>query len=175
VGGVKVMTSSWRRIDDNAIPARAKITGSYVNTALSVGDAHAAGFDDCLLLTQDGHVSEGSSANLFMVRDGVLITPPVTENILEGITRQAVMTLARDIGVSVVERVIDRTELYVADEVFLAGTGVQVVPVVEIDRRAVADGSPGPLTRRLQHDYFEAVRGRLPRYREWLTPVELGR
>lgn len=169
--GIRVVTSSWRRIDDNAIPARAKVTGSYVNTALAVSDAHAAGFDDCIFLNSDGHVSEGSAANLFMVRDGQLITPPITDNLLEGITRESLMALAVDHGLAVSERHIDRSELYVADEVFLAGTGVQVVPVVEIDNRLVAGGNEGPITKMLKSAYLLAARGNDPAHRTWVTPV----
>lgn len=170
--GIRVLTSSWRRIDDNAIPARAKVTGSYMNTALAVSDAHAAGFDDCIFLNPDGHVSEGSAANLFMVRGGVLITPPITDNLLEGITRETLMILASDRDLTVAERHIDRSELYIADEVFLAGTGVQVVPVVEIDNRLVGSGDEGPYTRSLKAAYLAAARGEDPQHRQWLTPVE---
>lgn len=169
--GIRVMTSAWRRIDDNAIPARAKVTGSYINTALAVSDAHAAGFDDCIFLNADGHVSEGSAANLFIVRQGTVITPPITDNLLEGITRESLMTLARDHNMPVVERHVDRSELYVADEVFLAGTGVQVVPVVEIDGRAVGTGIEGPITESLKQFYLGAARGDMAAYRHWLTSV----
>jgi branched-chain amino acid aminotransferase len=171
-GGIRAQVSSWRRSDDNAIPARGKITGAYVNGALAKSEAQLNGFDEAIVLTSDGHVSEGSAENLFIVKDGVLITPPVTDNILEGITRRRLMELARDeFGATVVERSIDRTELYNADEVFLCGTGAQISPVIEIDRRAVGAGRPGPLTRDLSRTYFDAVRGRNPAYRDWLTPV----
>jgi branched-chain amino acid aminotransferase len=171
-GGIRAQTSSWRRTDDNTIPARGKITGAYVNGAFAKSEAQMNGFDEAIVLTADGHVSEGSAENLFMVRDGQLITPPVTDNILEGITRRAIMRLARDeLGVETVERSIDRTELYVADEVFLCGTGAQISPVVEIDRRRIGTGRPGNIGRRLSQTYFDAVRGRLEAYRDWLTPV----
>ena len=153
--GIRAQVSTWRRTDDNAIPARSKITGSYVNGALN----------------QDGHVSEGSAENLFIVRDGTLITPPASDNILEGITRDHLMNLAGDLGVPVRERSIDRTELYLADEVFLCGTGAQLAPVVEVDRRPVGTGKVGPITHRLHELYFDAVRGRSDAYRDWLTPV----
>ncbi len=167
--------SSWRRIDDNAIPARSKITGAYVNAALAKTEAMEAGYDEAIVLTQDGHVAEGSAENLFLVRDGKLVTPPVTDNILEGIVRRSVMQLARDeFGVETVERSIDRTELYIADEAFLCGTGVQIVPVVEIDRRPVGGGKIGSITRRLSETYFAAVRGDVAKYRSWLTPVYEG-
>ncbi len=170
--GLSVQVSSWRRISDNAIPARSKVTGAYINSALAVDDALEAGFDEAIFLTADGHVSEGSSCNVFLVRDGKLITPPVTADILEGITRLAVMQVARDtLGLEVVERDVDRTELYVADEIFFCGTGVQVSPVTKVDGRAVGIGRPGDLTTRLQQAYFEAARGSDPRYADWLTPV----
>lgn len=170
-GGVRAQVSTWRRTDDNAIPARGKITGAYVNGAFAKSEAQLNGYDEAIVLTQDGHVSEGSAENLFIVRDGVLITPPVTDNILEGITRRRLMAMAQDLGIGVIERSIDRTELYSADEVFLCGTGAQLSPVIEIDRRPIAAGRPGPITRRLSDGYFDAVRGRLDAHRDWLTPV----
>jgi branched-chain amino acid aminotransferase len=170
--GIRCMTSSWRRVSDSAIPARAKITGAYVNSALAKSEALENGFDEAVMLTQDGHVSEGSAENLFMVRDGVFVTPSVTEEILEGITRGLLIGLIRDeLGMEVVERSIDRTELYTCDELFLCGTGAQVSAVAEVDRRTIGSGSVGPLTRRLQEIYFRAVRGDETRYRDWLMPV----
>jgi branched-chain amino acid aminotransferase len=171
-GGIRAQVSSWRRTDDNAIPARGKITGAYVNGALAKSEAQLNGFDEAIVLTADGHVSEGSAENLFIVKDGVLITPPVTDNILEGITRRRLMEIAGGpLGLPMVERSIDRTELYTADEVFLCGTGAQISPVIEIDRRTVGSGRPGPISRQLSRTYFDAVRGTLPEYRDWLTPV----
>ncbi len=171
-GGIRAQVSTWRRTDDNAIPARGKITGAYVNGALAKSEAQMNGFDEAIVLTADGHVSEGSAENLFMVRHGVLVTPPVTDNILEGITRRRLIEMARDdLSLEVVERQIDRTELYSAQEVFLCGTGAQVSPVIEIDRRPVGGGRPGPIARALSQRYFDAVRGRLDAYRGWLTPV----
>jgi branched-chain amino acid aminotransferase len=171
-GGIRAQVSSWRRTDDNAIPARGKITGAYVNGALAKSEAQLNGFDEAIVLAADGHVSEGSAENLFMVREGTLITPPVTDNILEGITRGRLMEVARDdLGIPVDERGIDRTELYVADEVFLCGTGAQISPVIEIDRRSIGSGRPGPVTKELSRIYFDAVRGRLPAYRGWVTPI----
>ncbi len=170
--GVHAQVSTWRRTDDNAIPARSKITGAYINGALAKSEAQLNGFDEAIVLAQDGHVSEGSAENLFIVRGGRLITPPVTDNILEGITRGRIMEMARErLEIPVEERSIDRTELYAADEVFLCGTGAQLSPVVEIDRRPIADGRPGPITRQLHDLYFAAVRGRVDAYRDWLTPV----
>jgi branched-chain amino acid aminotransferase len=171
-GGVRAQVSSWRRTDDNAIPARGKITGAYVNGALAKSEAQLNGFDEAIVLTQDGHVSEGSAENLFIMRGGKLITPPVTDNILEGITRKRLMAVARErLEISVEERQIDRTELYMADEVFLCGTGAQISPVVEIDRRPIGNGRPGPISRQMHDLYFDAVRGRVDAYRDWLTPV----
>jgi branched-chain amino acid aminotransferase len=171
-GGIRAQVSTWRRTDDNAIPARGKITGAYVNGALAKSEAQLNGYDEAIVLTQDGHVSEGSAENLFIVKGGKLITPPVTDNILEGITRRRLMAVARErLEVPVEERQIDRTELYNADEVFLCGTGAQLSPVVEIDRRAIAGGRPGPITRQLHDIYFDSVRGRVDTYRDWLTPV----
>jgi branched-chain amino acid aminotransferase len=169
--GISCGVSSWRRVDDNAIPARSKITGSYVNAALAKTEAQEAGFDEAIVLTNDGHVSEGSAENLFMVRDGTLITPPVTDNILEGIVRQSLMRIAGDLGIPLEVRSIDRTELYIADEIFLCGTGAQLSPVTSVDHRMVGTGSVGRITQQLSRIYFDAVRGNGDRYREWLTPI----
>ncbi|MBM4420568.1 MAG: branched-chain amino acid transaminase [Chloroflexi bacterium] len=169
--GLKVGVSSWRRVDDNAIPARAKITGSYINAAFATTDAHDSGYDEAIVLTQDGHVSEGSAENLFMVRDGRLVTPAGTDNILEGITRGAVLSIARDEGIPIEVRSIDRTELYICEELFLTGTGAQISPVTSVDHRAVGDGVTGPITAKIKDVYFRAVKGMLPRYRSWVTPV----
>jgi branched-chain amino acid aminotransferase len=170
--GIRCMVSSWRRVSDLAMPARAKITGAYVNSALAKSEALENGYDEAIVLTADGHVSEGSAENLFILKDGVFATPPVTDDILEGITRKLVMGLIRDeLNMTVVERGIDRTELYVCDELFLCGTGAQVSPVIEVDRRKVADGRVGEFTQELQQIYFGAVRGDNPKYREWSLPV----
>jgi branched-chain amino acid aminotransferase len=169
--GISCGVSSWRRVDDNAIPARAKITGSYVNAALAKTEAQEAGYDEAIVLTNDGHVSEGSAENLFMVRNGVLITPPVTDNILEGIVRQSLMRIAVDLKIPVEVRSIDRTELYIADELFLCGTGAQLAPVTSVDHRGVGEGLTGPITQQLSRVYFDAVRGKGDRYAEWLTPI----
>ncbi len=171
-GGIRAQVSTWRRTDDNAIPARGKITGAYVNGALAKSEAQLNGYDEAIVLTADGHVSEGSAENLFLVKNGALITPAVTDNILEGITRRRLIEIGREkLGVDVIERSIDRTELYSADEVFLCGIGAQISPVIEIDRRTIGSGRPGDVTRQLSRTYFDAVRGRLPAYRDWLTPV----
>jgi branched-chain amino acid aminotransferase len=170
--GIRCMVSSWRRIDDNAAPPRSKITGIYVNSALAKTEAMENGYDEAIMLTHDGHVCEGSAENIFIVRDGRVITPPTSDNILEGLTRLGMMELFRkELDMEVVERSIDRSELYIADEIFLCGTGAQISPVVEVDHRAIGDGSVGPVVARLQKLYFEIVRGRNPKYRDWLTPV----
>ena len=169
--GISCGVSSWRRVDDNATPARSKITGSYVNAALAKTEAQEAGYDEAIVLTNEGHVSEGSAENLFMVRGGTLITPPVSDNILEGIVRACMMRIAGDLGVPVEVRSIDRTELYVADELFLCGTGAQLSPVTSVDHRKIADGATGAITQRLSRVYFDAVRGNGDRYKEWVTPV----
>jgi branched-chain amino acid aminotransferase len=169
--GVRVMSSSWRRNADEALPARGKLVGGYVNMAFQKSEAELNGFDEALVMTPDGHASEGSAANLFVVRDGVLLTPPVSDDILEGVTRKAILQLAVDLGIPTEVRSIDRSELYVCDEMFFVGTGVQVSPVIEIDHRTVGTGAMGAITRRISERYFAAVRGTLPEYRDWLTPV----
>jgi branched-chain amino acid aminotransferase len=172
--GLRCCVSSWRRTPDTAIPARGKLTGSYINTALAVDEAQRAGYDDAIFLTQDGHVSEASAANIFLLRKGGLVTPPVTADILEGITRDAVMELAeKELGMPVMPRDVDRTELYAADEVFLTGTGYQIAPVVEIDGRPIGTGEMGPVAARLQELYFEAARGDNPDYGHWTVAVEV--
>ncbi len=170
--GVRVMTSSWRRNADEALPARGKIVGGYVNMAFQKTEAELNGFDEAIVLTAGGHVNEASAANVFMVRDGVALTPPVSDDLLEGVTRKAIMELLTNEGIPVVERSIDRSELYVADEAFLCGTGVQVSPIIEIDHRPVGSGGIGPIGRLVRDRYFDAVRGRLPEYAHWLTPIE---
>ena len=171
--GLRCGVSSWRRIDDNAIPARAKICGAYVNSAFAKSEAMQNGYDEAIMLTHEGTVSEGSAENIFLLIDGELITPPASENILLGITRDTVMELAaREFHLPVVERVIDRTELYGADEVILVGTGAQIAPVINIDHRPVGTGAIGPFGRKLQSLYNDIVRGNVEKYREqWCVPV----
>lgn len=168
-----VTISSWRRIDDNVIPARGKIAGAYANSALIKTDANRAGFDEALVLDHNGHVSEGSAMNIFMVRDGVLITPPVTDNILEGITRRSIIELARkELGIEVVERSIDRTEVFIADEMFMTGTAAQVVAVTKIDHRPVGIGTMGPVTSKLRTLFDDVVRAKHPKYQDWNVLVK---
>ncbi|MFN3742919.1 MAG: branched-chain amino acid transaminase [Anaerolineales bacterium] len=165
-----VTFSSWRRIDDNTIPARGKVSGAYANSALIKTDAVRAGFDEALVLDQNGHVSEGSAMNIFMVRDGALITPPVTDNILEGITRRSIIELARqELGLTVIERSIDRTEVFICEEFFMTGTAAQVVAVTRVDHRPIGNGEMGPITARLREMFEEVVRGRNPKYAHWLV------
>ncbi len=169
---LKVGVSSWKRTDDNMIPARAKITGAYVNSAFAKSEALQNGFDEAIMLTAEGHVSEGSAENLFMFRKGTWITPPVTENILEGITRDTIMTLLREeLGQPVIERPIDRTELYGADELFLCGTGAQIAPVGSVDHRPIGTGAVGAITGQVQRLYFDVVRGNVARYDHWCSPA----
>lgn len=170
--GLHVGFSAWRRVDDNAIPARGKIAGAYANSSLIKSDALLAGYDEALVLTQDGHLSESSAANVLLVRRGQLITPPVSADLLEGITRRTVLQLAQEeLGLTVVERQIDRSEIYLADELLLCGTGVQIAAVTRVEHRRIGSGDMGSITRRLRDLYFDVVTGRVPRYRHWLTPV----
>ena len=170
--GLRCGVSSWRRVDDNMIPARAKIAGAYVNSAFAKTEALQNGFDEAIMLTAEGHVSEGSAENIFLRFGDELVTPPPSENILLGVTRDTIMRLAqRELGHVVRERVVDRTELYIADEVFLTGTGAQLAPVIEIDHRPVGNGKIGQMTAELVQMYHEVVRGQRADYRDWLTPV----
>ena len=169
---IDVCISSWRRVREVAMPARAKATGGYLNSALARREAMDNGYAEAIFLAEDGQVSEGSAEHVFIVRDGALISPPSTADNLDGITRQSLMTLAKeDLGIPFVERPIGRTELYVADEVFLCGTGAEVTPVRSVDRRAVGDGEIGPVTRALSQRFEAVVRGRVPERMHWLTPV----
>lgn len=167
-----VTFSSWRRLDDNMVPARGKVGGAYANSALIKTDAVRAGFDEALVLTQEGHVSEGSAMNIFMMRDGELITPSITENILEGITRRTAIELARaELGLTIIERPIDRTEIYMSEELFMTGTAAQIVAVTQVDYRPIGTGKMGPITAKLRELYAQVVRGRIPKYHHWNTPV----
>jgi branched-chain amino acid aminotransferase len=170
--GAHVCVSSWQRVDDNATPARAKITGAYINSAFCKTDAMLAGYDEALVLSHAGHISEGSAENFYMVRNGELVTPPVTSNILEGITRETVMILAREeMGLRTIQRSIDRSEIYICEEAFLCGTGVQVAAITHVEHRPIGTGSIGPVVSRLREIYFEVVRGKHPSYHHWCTPV----
>ena len=167
---LRCCTSSWRRVDDPMIPARLKICGIYVNSILAKTEATLAGYDEAIILNHDGHVCEGSGENLFLVSGGKLHTPSLEDNVLPGITRDTVIQLAQsELGLEVVERTIDRSELYLADEVFLTGTAAHLTPVIELDHRPIADGSSGPISTRLQEMYFAIVVGRNPKYIHWCT------
>lgn len=170
--GLDVAVASWRRLSDNAIPTRTKSTGGYINSALAASEVKQNGFDDAVFLREDGTVAEGSGMNLFMVIDNKVITPPRSADILVGITRNSVIEIAaEEFGFEVIERPIARTELYVADEVFLTGTAAQVAPVRSVDRRIIGEGKPGPVAMKLQEFYFRVVQGKVPKYRHWCTPV----
>ena len=169
--GLKAAVSSWFRVPDNAIPGRGKLSGSYINSALAKDEVEEKGFDEAILLNTVGKVSEASGCNLFIVRDGVLITTPVTGDILEGITRRSLLRFAADEAIPTEQRDIDRSELYLAEEAFFCGTGVQISPIASIDGRPIGDGRAGPITTRLRDLFFDTVRGRSPRYADWITPV----
>jgi len=170
--GANVCVSSWRRIYDTSLPARAKCTGAYINSAFCKSEAEMNGFDEAIVLTRGGSVSEGSAENLFLVRNGVLITPSVTSDILEGITRATLIQLAREeLQIGVEERTVDRTELYVCEEAFFCGTGVQIAAIASIDNRPVGEGRIGPITKALRDRYFDIVRGKVPKYEGWCTPI----
>lgn len=170
--GARVGFSSWRRINDNTIPARGKFTGAYINSAFIKTEAMLNGFDEALVIDQQGHVVEGSAENIFIVRQGKLITPPVNADILEGITRRTVMhLLQQEMGLEVVERPIDRTELYICDEAFFCGSGVQIVPIVEVDHLPVGTGKMGPIVEEVRDLYFRVVRRQHPSYENWTLPI----
>ena len=170
-----VTISSWRRVDDNVIPARGKVAGAYANSALIKTDANRSGFDEALVLDNNGHISEGSAMNIFMLRDGILVTPPVTDNILEGITRKSVIELARkELGLTVIERSIDRTEVYICEEMFMTGTAAQITAVTRVDHRPIGNGVMGPITAKLRVLYEDILRGRNKQYEHWNVPVTNG-
>ncbi len=170
--GLSVCVSNWNRLDDNTIPPRGKISGAYVNTGLIKTDALKAGFDDALVLSKDGYITEGSAMNVYLIENGQLITSRTTDNILVGITRNTIKEIAeKEFAVKVLEKAINRTELYMADEAFFCGTGAQVSPITSIDHRLIGDGKPGPLTRKIQDLYFDIVKGKIKKYKHWCTPV----
>lgn len=169
--GLKLCVSSWRRTSDNAIPPRAKVSGAYANSALIKTDAHEAGFDDAVVLSESGQVTEGSAMNIFLVINGTLVTSSTTDDILVGVTRNTVIELAHELGIPVKERSIDRTELYAAEEAFCCGTGAQIVPVESIDHRMVGDGKIGNITKQIQELYFNVVKGKVDKFKKWCLPV----
>lgn len=170
--GLHACISNWRRVEDNAIPARCKIVGAYSNSALTKADAVLAGFDEAIVLSESGSVSEGSAMNVFMVKKGQLITPSGTENILEGITRNIIMKIAEtDLKIQTICRTVDRSEIYLADELFFSGTGAQVKPILSVDKRQIGDGKPGPITTKIMEQYYAMCQGKIEKYKDWLTPV----
>ena len=167
-----VTISSWRRVDDNVIPARGKISGAYANSAFIKTDAVRSGFDEALVLNHDGHISEGSAMNTFFLRDGVIATPPVSDNILEGITRRSVIELIREeLGMEVIERPVDRSEVYLCDELFMTGTAAQITAVTKVDHRPIGSGEMGPVTANLRQMFDDVVRSKTAEYRHWTHPV----
>lgn len=168
---LRLCVSNWRRTSDNSIPPRAKISGAYANASLINTDAHASGFDDAVVLSENGQVAEGSAMNIFLVMNGTLVTSNTTDDILVGVTRNTVIELAKELGIPVKERAIDRTELYIADEVFCCGTGAQVVPVESIDNRIIGDGKTGEITKKIQQLYYDVVRGKVEKFKGWCLPI----
>ena len=169
--GIRAKVSSFTRMHVNVQMVRAKISGQYVNSFLATREAALSGYEEAILLDTEGYVAEGAGENLFIVKNGVLQTPPLSSAVLAGITRDSVLTIARDLGVPVKEEKFTRDTMYLADELFMTGTAAEVTPVREVDNRRIGTGSPGPVTRRIQEQYFRAVRGEEPRYRDWLTPL----
>jgi branched-chain amino acid aminotransferase len=171
--GPKVIVSSWTRISDNAIPSRGKITGAYINSSFAKDEAEEVGADEAIMLSAEGKVAEGSGCNLFIVRDGVLITPPITGDVLEGITRRSLLKVAEDLGIATEQRPIDRSELYIVDEAFFCGTGVQIARIDTIDGRQIGAPGEAPIAKRLSEIFFDTVRGRSDTYADWITRVEI--
>jgi branched-chain amino acid aminotransferase len=171
--GIRAKVSSWRRISGDSLIPHAKASGQYLNSVLAKIETAKAGYDEAILLDDIGHVCEGSGENIFVIRDGVLITPPPTAAILDGINRRSIVQIAGDLGYEVIERDVDRGELYLADELFLTGTAAELVPVREVDDHAIGDGRPGEITRKLQSVFDDALHGRAQQYREWLDVVKV--
>ncbi|HEX9717350.1 MAG TPA: branched-chain amino acid transaminase [Actinomycetota bacterium] len=169
--GVRVKISSWKRNDQNSLPAAAKATGQYINGVLAKVESLKAGYDEAIMLNQQGFITDGSGENVFVVRHGVLCTPPISAGCLDGITRSTVMTLARDLGYEVREENLVRTDLYNADEAFFTGTAAEVTPIREVDDRTVGEGTRGPVTKEIQGTFFAATKGEMERYASWLAPV----
>ena len=170
--GQRAIVSTWTRVPDTAIPSRGKISGAYANSAFAKDEAEEKGGDEAIMLNFAGKVAEGSGCNLFIVRNGVLITAPVTSDILEGITRRSILAMAADAGIQIEVREIDRTEIYIADEAFFCGTGVQIAWINTVDGRTVGTGEMGPITSQVRSLFFDVVRGRNSTYADWLTCVK---
>ena len=169
--GVNLCISSWTRNLDNAIPSRAKVNGGYANASLMKNEALLNGYDDAITLDTQGHVTEGTVSNIFIVRNGTLITPGASADILEGITRDSILTLAREVNIPIEQRAIDRTELYIADEAFLSGSSARVIPILSIDKRKIADGTAGPITKKLAEQYESIQKGNTPNHADWLVSI----
>lgn len=169
--GVRVKVVSWRRVPGFSMPVMAKASGIYLNSVIALSEAISSGHDEAVLLDWRGYVAEGSGENLFIVRRGTIYTPPVYASILEGITRDTVIRIANDLGYKVEERDIAREELYIADEIFMTGTAAEITPVIEVDGKIIGTGAPGPVTQKISDYYREIALNRVPRYREWITPV----
>jgi len=169
--GIRAKVSSWRRISPDSLIPHAKATGQYLNSVLAKVESHKAGYEEAILLDDRGNVCEGSGENIFVVRDGIVFTPPQTASILDGISRKSVIQIMRDMGIEVVERDVARAELYLADELFVCGTAAELTPLREVDDHPIGAGRPGELTRAVQAAYEDALHGRTERYREWLDPV----
>jgi branched-chain amino acid aminotransferase len=171
--GIRAKVSSWRRISADSLIPHSKASGQYLNSVLAKIESQKAGYEEAILLNDHGHVCEGSGENIFVVRDGQIVTPPQTAGILDGINRKSLMQIARDLGHEVIERDLARAELYLADEVFMTGTAAELVPVREIDDHAIGEGAPGPITREVQTVFEDALSGRAERYRDWLDVVKV--
>ncbi len=169
--GIEVMVSSWRRLSGQTVPILAKVTGHYTNSVLAKLEALNRGFDDAILLNEQGKVCEGSGENIMAVKDGIIITPSISSGILDGITRKSLIEVAADAGLRVVEREMERSELYVADELFFVGTAAEITPILKVDGRTIGDGSVGPVTRKLKAMFTDVVKGKVEKYRKWLEPV----
>jgi branched-chain amino acid aminotransferase len=167
--GIRAKVSSFTRLHVNVNMVKAKVCGQYVNSFLATREAAMAGYQEAILLDTEGYVAEGAGENIYMVKDGVLTTPPLSSPVLAGITRDSVLRLARDLGVPVREERFTRDTMYLADELFMSGTAAEVTPVREVDNRRIGTGSPGPVTKKIQAAFFRAVKGEEPKYREWLT------
>jgi len=172
--GARLMISTWRRPDPNVLPAQAKATGQYINSGLAKVEAIKAGYDDAIMLGPDGRIGEGTGENLFIVREGVVVTPPESSGILKGITRDSAITIAKDLGYEVIERNMVRSDVYTADEAFLTGTAAEVTPIREVDGRPIGTGTRGAITKEIQQTYFSAVKGDVERYKSWLEEVDPG-
>jgi branched-chain amino acid aminotransferase len=169
--GIRAKISSWTRVPPNTIPHAAKATGVYLNSMLAVMEANHAGYDEAILLTEQGTVADGSGENIFVVKDGALATPPLSTSILPGVTRDTIIQIAQDLGYTVVEKNLIRSDLHTADEVFMVGTAAEVTPIRELDGRTIGEGRAGPVTKAIQKAFFDVVNGRDEKRRHWLTPV----